>query len=39
MTVLAHVGHWSTTIAFFGPVVLLPVGCYVLVLLERRRGS
>lgn len=35
--VLAHVGHWATNLAFFGPVIVLPLGLYVMVLLERRR--
>lgn len=39
MTVLAHLGHWSTTVAFFGPVLLLPLACYGLVLVERRRST
>lgn len=38
-TLLAHVGHWTTTIAFVGPVVLLPLGLYAIVLIERRRGD
>lgn len=36
---LAHLGHWMTTIAFVGPVLVLPLGLYALVLLERRRGD
>lgn len=35
--VLAHAGHWVTNLAFFGPVVLLPLGLYMIVLVERRR--
>ncbi len=39
MTLLAHVGHWTTTLAFFGPLVLLPLGLWVVVLVERRRDA
>lgn len=38
MVVLAHIGHWTTQLAFFGPVIVLPLGLYVVVLIERRRG-
>ena len=36
--VLAHIGHWAMSLAFFGPVILLPPGLYIVTLLERRRG-
>lgn len=26
--VLAHVGHWAAAAAFFGPVILLPLGLW-----------
>ena len=39
MAVLAHAGHWTTTLAFFGPLVVLPLGLYAVVLVERRRGA
>lgn len=26
--VLAHAGHWLTAAAFFGPVVVLPLGLW-----------
>lgn len=35
--VFAHLGHWTTALAFFGPVVILPLGLYAVVLLDRRR--
>ena len=35
--VLAHIGHWTTNLAFFGPVIVLPLGLYAVVLIERRR--
>lgn len=37
--VLAHAGHWATNLAFFGPVVVLPLGLYAVVLADRRRGE
>lgn len=36
--VLAHIGHWTTSLAFFGPVILLPLGLYAALLIERRRA-
>lgn len=36
--VLAHIGHWTTSLAFFGPVIVLPLGLYAWLLLERRRA-
>jgi hypothetical protein len=36
--VLAHIGHWTTSLAFFGPVVLLPLGLYGAAVMERRRS-
>ncbi|MBA2349478.1 MAG: hypothetical protein H0V81_14415 [Solirubrobacterales bacterium] len=33
--VLAHAGHWATAAAFFGPVVVLPIGLWATTL----RGS
>jgi len=36
--VLAHIGHWTTSLAFFGPVVLLPLGLYAAAVMERRRS-
>ena len=30
MTVVyAHFGHWSTSLAFFAPVVVLPLGLWI----------
>lgn len=37
--VLAHIGHWTTPLAFFGPVVVLPAGLYAIALVERRRRA
>jgi hypothetical protein len=28
-TVFAHFGHWSTSLAFFAPVIVLPLGLYI----------
>jgi hypothetical protein len=36
--VLAHVGHWTSVIPFFGPALILPFGLYAVMLLERRNG-
>lgn len=36
--ILAHLGHW-VSLAFFGPVLVLPLGLYAVVLVERRRGG
>jgi hypothetical protein len=30
MFVLAHVGHWTTSLAFFGPVLILPLALYLM---------
>jgi hypothetical protein len=29
MVVLAHIGHWTTSLAFFGPVLVLPLALYL----------
>ena len=29
MTVFAHIGHWTTSLAFFAPVVVLPLGLFL----------
>jgi hypothetical protein len=29
MTVFAHFGHWTTSLAFFAPVVILPLGLFL----------
>jgi hypothetical protein len=39
MLILAHIGHWTTSLAFFGPVLVLPLGLYAVVLIERRRDN
>lgn len=36
--VLAHIGHWTSLLPFFGPVLVLPLGLYAVVLLDRRGG-
>lgn len=36
MTVLAHAGHWATNLAFFAPVLVLPLALYAMVLVGRR---
>lgn len=38
MLVIAHAGHWITTIAYFVPVVAFIVWLIVTQLRERRRG-
>ncbi len=30
--VLAHAGHWATAAAFFGPVIVLPLGLWAVAL-------
>jgi hypothetical protein len=25
----AHIGHWTTSLAFFGPVLVLPLALYL----------
>lgn len=32
--VLAHAGHWATAAAFFGPVVVLPLGLWAATLVR-----
>lgn len=39
LLVLAHLAHWATTAAFFGPVLVLPLFLYVIALRQRRRDS
>lgn len=29
MTVVAHIGHWATSVAFFAPVLVLPLGLFL----------
>jgi hypothetical protein len=29
MFILAHLGHWTTSLAFFGPVLVLPLALYL----------
>lgn len=36
--VLAHIGQWTTSLAFFGPVLVLSLGLYAAVVVERRRS-
>ena len=28
-TVFAHFGHWGTSLAFFAPVIVLPLGLFL----------
>jgi len=28
--ILAHLGHWTTSLAFFGPVMVLPLALYLI---------
>ncbi len=35
-TVIAHAGHWLTSLAFFGPVVVLPLGLFLAARLSGR---
>ena len=38
VTLIAHAGHWLTTIAYFGPVVGFLVWLIVTQLRDRKRG-
>lgn len=37
--VLAHLGHWTTALAFIGPVVLLPLAFWAAAAASKREGS
>jgi hypothetical protein len=37
--ILACATHWETSVAFFAPVIVLPLGMYLLILWERRHGD
>lgn len=34
--ILAHIGHWTTSLAFFAPVVILPLGLFLAMRLSDR---
>lgn len=36
---LAHAGHWATSLAFFGPVLVLPLALYVAARMGRRADA
>lgn len=37
--VLAHFGHWSSSLAFFGPVLVLPLGLYLVARFGKDDGT
>ncbi len=37
--IFAHIGHWATSIAFFAPVVVLPLGLFLAVRFSGRAPS
>ena len=37
--IFAHFGHWSTSLAFFAPVIVLPLGLFLAARFSGREPS